>query len=587
MHTDAWVRVAPRHRPIHKRGADAVVDREKGAEMSTERFGKYVLLGRLGAGGMGLVHLARDDDGRIVAVKMMHDSVAVQDFGHLRFEREVVALSRVRSPHVALFVDADLIGPKPYLVTEYVQGRSLREVVDERGPLGAADLVRIGLGIARGIEAIHRAGVVHRDIKPSNIMIADGEPVIIDLGVALLADHTRITKELVGTPEYMAPEIFHGARPDEKADVFAWGAVLVFAATGRSCFAADSNAAVLHRVLYDKPDLAGVPAGLRDVVDRALVKDPKQRLTLRSLCDELARLRPPPIALFQDAYEDAVARGEHGRAEGIAFGIHAIAAADQDRILAARSLLDQAHAARHSGAFERAEVLFEQAREAAVAVGARRDEGWALDGIGVCQNHREAYGPAERSFTSALAIAEEVGDSELHAWNLSNLAGFARRRNDLPAAVRLYGEARKVAHDHDHQQIEMYALHDMGRCLREQREFESAEDAFDRARRMAETIGYPHDAGWAWYDVAECAYARGDRERAQRNYENALRISVQVADKVMQGWSLCKLAKCLTDAGKKDRAAERYRQAERLASFLGDDPMRTYAAERLKRLGPA
>lgn len=554
--------------------------------MSTGRFGKYVLLGLLGKGGMGVVHLARDEDGRIVALKMMHDFVAVQDLGRVRFEREVVALRRVRSPHVAPFVDADLAVPDPYLVTEYVQGRSLLEIVHERGPLGSAELARLGLGLARGLEAIHQSGVVHRDIKPSNIMIADGEPVIIDLGAALVADHTRIDNELIGTLPYMAPEIFDNVPSGTPADVFAWGAVMVFAATGRPCFAADSNAAVQRRILNEDPDLTGVPPGLRDIVAGALVKDPKLRLPLRSVRDKAARLRLPQIALFQDAYEDAVARREHGRAEGIAFGIHAIAVAERDQILAARSLLDQAHAARYSDAFERAEVLFEQAREAAVVVGARRDEGWALDGIGVCQNYREAFELAERSFSAALAIAEEVGDSELCAWNLSNLAGLARRRDDLPSAVRLYTNAQKIAHDHDHPRIAMYALHDMARCLRDQQDFISAEESLDQARQIAELIGASHDAGWAWYDIAECAYARGDHERAPEAYRNALQIGIQISDKTIEGWSLCKLAGFFIDidAGENNRAIELYQKAEQIASFLGDDPMRTFAAERLSRI---
>jgi tetratricopeptide (TPR) repeat protein len=550
--------------------------------MHGEQFGRYELLCPLGQGGMGVVHLARDRDGRIVALKRMHDSIAAQDVGLTRFEREVAALRRVDSPYVAAITDADLAGPTPYLATTYVQGRCLQQIVHERGPLGCEELTSLGSGLARALEAIHQANLVHRDIKPHNVMMDGGEPVVIDLGIALLTGVTRITTGPIGTLEYMAPEALENKPVGAAADVFAWGAVMAFAATGRSCFAADSNVAVIHRVLSQEPDLTDVPAGLRDIVGRALAKDPRQRPSVRSLREAADRL--PQIQAFQTAYHEAAELGEHGRAEGIAFGTHAIAVAAGDDVLAARSLLDQAKSARNSEAFERAEDLYQRARTAAARVGARRDEGWAVDGIGVCQRQRGASELAEQSFAAALAIAEEVGDAELRAWNLCNLGDFARRRADLPSALHLYEQARAAAPDHPH--IAIHAFKNSGRCARDQGDTTSAEESFEQVRQIAERIDSPRTAAWAWYDLGECARDRHDHERAEHAYQNTLRIATQHGYKHTQGWSLCKLASCLRDTGDTERATHLYRQARQLGAFLDDEHIEAYAAKRLGRLDP-
>jgi tetratricopeptide (TPR) repeat protein len=563
-------------------GDGVVTGQREGTWMHEEQSGRYELLCPLGQGGMGVVHLARDGDGRIVALKRMHDFIAAQDFGQKRFEREVAALRRVDSPHVAAIIDADLAGPIPYLATTYVQGRSLQQIVQERGPLGADELAKLGLGLAGALEAIHQARLVHRDIKPHNIMMANDEPVVIDLGIALLTDVTRITTGQIGTLEYMAPEILENKAVGAAADVFAWGAVMVFAATGLSCFAADSRGAVMHRVLSQEPDLTGVPSGLRDIVGRALAKDPQQRPSVRSLSEASNRL--PQIETFQTAYRRAAELHEYGRAEGIAFGTHAIAVAAGDEVLAARSLLDQANSARYSGAFDRAENLYERARKAAADVGARGDEGWAVDGIGVCQNKREAFDLAELSFSAALAIAEEVGDAQLRAWNLCNLGDYARRREDLPSALQLYEQARTVAPDH--LDIAIHAFSNSGHCERSLGDAESAEASFEQARQIAERIESPNAIAWAWFDLGECARDRHDHGRAKEAYENALGLATQNGHKDAEGWSLCKLASTIRETGDKERAAHLYRQAHQLGTFLDDQNIKTYAAERLAQLDP-
>ncbi|MWA05864.1 tetratricopeptide repeat protein [Actinomadura sp. LD22] len=547
--------------------------------MYPRRFGRYELLTKLGAGGMGTVHLGRAPDGRIVAVKTMNGVAIAAESGRPRFEREAEALRKVDDPHVAAFVDADLTGPEPYLVTEYVQGLPLEAILAE-GPLAPDDLGRLGLGLARALDALHEAGLVHRDVKPANIIMPDGEPVLIDLGIAHHLDRTRITTMPIGTLRYMAPELLAERRPTGKADVFGWGAVMAHAATGRPCFPADSIPALVNQVLTMEPDLSDLPDWLRDIVGRALAKEPADRPSVRSLQEAVTRR--PQVELLQAAYHGARAEHEHARAEGIAYGLHAIAAAAGDRVLMASSLLDQAHAARGSGRLDRAETLFEQARAASAAVGARGDEGWAWDGLGVCRRHREDDDAAGKAFAEALAIAEEVGDVPLRAWNLCNLGELAVRRGDVEAAAARYDEAIEASPDHP--QIELTALGGRARCARKRKEYRTAESLFERAARRAEEVGDLPTSGWSWYDLADAARAHGDHERAKTALEAALGVATRIHDRLMEGWTLCKLGSSLRDLGYAGEAAAAYERARDVADSLHDDEMRDYATTRLTAL---
>ncbi|KAB2370969.1 serine/threonine protein kinase [Actinomadura montaniterrae] len=547
--------------------------------MYPRRFGRYELLAELGAGGMGTVHLGRAPDGRIVALKTMNGFTIGSESGRHRFEREAAALRKVDDPHVAAFVDADLAGPEPYLVTEYVQGRPLEAILAE-GPLAPDDLVRLGLGLARALDALHGAGLVHRDVKPANIIMPDGEPVLIDLGIAHHIDRTRITTMPIGTLRYMAPELLAERRPTGMADVFGWGAVMAHAATGRPCFPADSIPALVNQILTMEPDLSGLPGWLRDVVGRALAKEPEDRPSVRSLQE--AMNRRPQVELLQAAYAGARAEHEHARAEGIAFGLHAIAAAAGDGVLMARSLLDQADAARYSGAMDRAETLFEQARAASAAAGSRRDEGWAWDGLGVCRRHRKDDDLAGEAFEKALTIGEEVGDAALTGWNLCNLADLDLRRGDFAAATARYDAALAVSAEHP--AIELDALKGTARCAREQGDLEFAASLLERAARRAEEVEDLPAAGWAWYDAAEDARGARDNERAKSDLENALRIAGRLGDRLMEGWTLCKLGGRLRDAGATREAAAAYEGARDVADALHDKKMREYATVRLDAL---
>lgn len=257
-------------------------------------LGPYRLLSRIGAGGFGEVHLALDPEGRTVAVKVLHPHVAADEAAVARLAREVETMRRVRGPHLAEIVDAALSGDRPYLVTRYVQGRSLAAVVGQDGPLRGDALVRLAEGLAEALALIHAAGVVHRDLKPANVLLAEGEPYVIDFGIAHALDSAAVTASgaVVGTPGYLAPEVLEGREAGPAADVFSWAATLAFAATGRQPYGTGPAAAVAYRVVHHEPDLDGVPEWLAPLLAECLGTDPANRPSARGLCRRLG-VTPP------------------------------------------------------------------------------------------------------------------------------------------------------------------------------------------------------------------------------------------------------------------------------------------------------
>ncbi|WP_019629424.1 serine/threonine-protein kinase [Actinomadura atramentaria] len=256
------------------------------------QVGHYALLGRLGGGGMGQVFLGRSRGGRPVAVKVIRSEFADDAEFRRRFSIEVEAARRVGGFYTAQVVDADPDANPPWLVTAYVAGPSLHTAVTADGPLPEAALRVLGAGLAEGLTAVHGCGLVHRDLKPANVIMADDGPRLIDFGISRALDATTATVSgaVIGTPAFMAPEQVLGRDIGPAADVFALGAVLVFAATGRGPFGTGGAHTLMFRVVNDEPDLTDVPKSLTDLISACLAKDPTARPTLTELLDTL----PPP-----------------------------------------------------------------------------------------------------------------------------------------------------------------------------------------------------------------------------------------------------------------------------------------------------
>ena len=264
------------------------------ADYTPDRLGPYRLLDRIGEGGMGVVYLARDADQRSVAIKILRPAVAGDPNARLRLAREVETMRRVRSPYVAEVLDTDVTGETPYIVTRYVPGRTLEQVVSEEGPLSGSRLARLAGGLAEALAAIHAAGVVHRDLKPGNVMLVGGDPVVIDFGIAQALDSTRLTMTgmFMGTPGYLSPEVIEGQNSTAASDVHAWGATVAFAATARPPFGTGSYETIFYRILNGRPDLSGVPAPIADMLAAALRRDPAARPAASLLSSRAAALDP-------------------------------------------------------------------------------------------------------------------------------------------------------------------------------------------------------------------------------------------------------------------------------------------------------
>ncbi|MFD0413546.1 protein kinase [Streptomyces sp. NPDC127108] len=268
-----------------------------------ETLGGHRLLARLGAGGMGQVYLARSPGGRLLAVKTVHEHLAADAKFRERFRREATAARAVTGAHTAAVVDADPDADQPWLATAYLPGLTLRQAVAVGGPLRGEVAQALAAALAEALTGIHAAGIVHRDLKPSNVLVTADGPRVIDFGIArATGEYARngpltATGSMLGTPGYMAPEQILGDPTGPATDVFALGAVLVFAATGSGPFGTGPVAVLLYRAAHEEPDLGDVPetAGLRALVASCLRRDPAER---PSVGDVLRRTAEPESPLW-------------------------------------------------------------------------------------------------------------------------------------------------------------------------------------------------------------------------------------------------------------------------------------------------
>ncbi len=234
---------------------------------------------------MGVVHLARRPGQERVALKVIRPNVVGDDESRARLAREVNSLLRIRSRRVAEIIDADPWGDIPYVATRYVPGYSLYDQVAQEGPLLGDELVWFARCLAQAIEAVHRVGVVHRDIKPSNILMVGRNPVLIDFGLARLADDPRLTAQgwLLGTPGYLAPEILHGEDASPASDIHSWAATVAYAGTGRAPFGSGPSMAIMDRVRRGEHDVSELPEEVQEVVSAGLDPEPRNRPTVAAI----------------------------------------------------------------------------------------------------------------------------------------------------------------------------------------------------------------------------------------------------------------------------------------------------------------
>ncbi|MCI0414281.1 protein kinase, partial [bacterium] len=263
------------------------------------RLGPYEILAPLGAGGMGEVYKATDTRlGRTVAIKVLSSNLSKDPDQQQRFEREARTISNLSNPHICTLYDIGHQGGVEFLVMEYLEGETLADQL-QKGPLSIDQVLRYGIQIADGLAEAHRNRIVHRDLKPRNIMITKSGVKLLDFGLAkwreldshragndseLTTMERSLTKEgsLVGTLQYMAPEQLQGKNLDDRADIFALGAILYEMVTGQKAFQGDNQASLIASILSSEPQrLSAIqryaPPLLEHAINKCLVKDPDLR----------------------------------------------------------------------------------------------------------------------------------------------------------------------------------------------------------------------------------------------------------------------------------------------------------------------
>jgi serine/threonine protein kinase len=247
-----------------------------------DQIGPYQIINRLGAGGMGVVYMGTTGT-RSAAIKIVRDYLLEDPASRTRLSREVNALKKVKSPFVAEIIDSDIDAERAWIATNYVDGPSLKNLVENEGVLSEQKWFEFAHGLLSALAAVHSAGIVHRDVKPSNILMSASGPRLIDFGIAFSNDATAVTKTgmVAGTPTWFAPEQFHTNKITNAVDIFSAGSILYYAATGMSPWGKEdtSVATTMNAILTKVPNLELLTDAQRRLIEPLLIKEPKVRYT--------------------------------------------------------------------------------------------------------------------------------------------------------------------------------------------------------------------------------------------------------------------------------------------------------------------
>ena len=280
-----------------------------------EQIGPWQIVNRLGSGGMGIVYMGTNGT-RSAAIKIVRDFLLEDPTSRSRLDREVSTLKKVQSRFVAEIVDSDIDASPAWIATNYVDGPSLKTLVENEGPLPEDKWIELAIGLCSALESIHKAGVIHRDIKPTNILMSATGPRVIDFGISFSSDSTSLTRTgmVAGTPTWFSPEQFQAQPITNAVDIFAAGSTLYFAATGSGPWGKEetSVATTMNHILNKEPNFSKLTDLQKNILTGMMTKDVRKRSTASQVSSGLSLLKNSEKITISKKSEDLIHRNRFG-----------------------------------------------------------------------------------------------------------------------------------------------------------------------------------------------------------------------------------------------------------------------------------